>query len=122
MTREATGRADQAAGDYESAILHNPDYAEAYSNLGNLHQRAGRYEQALGQHRQAVSLQPAKPFLRFNLACTYALANQPDAALDELEQALKLGLPTAQLADPDLDSLRRLPRFQTLMNANQQEE
>ena len=122
MTREAVGKLDQAASDYETAILHNPDYAEAYSNLGNLHQRAGRYEQALGQHRQAVSLQPAKPFLRFNLACAYALANQPDAALDELAQALQLGLPASQLADLDLDSLRRLPRFQSLMNANQQEE
>ena len=53
----------------------------------------------------------------YNLACAHALAGQPDAALDSVEQAIAAGLKKrAQYeSDPDLASLRELPRFKALM-------
>jgi hypothetical protein len=53
----------------------------------------------------------------YNLACAHALAGQPDAALDNVERAIGAGFrKRAQYeSDPDLASLRELPRFKALM-------
>ena len=53
----------------------------------------------------------------YNVACLYALEGMTDAALDCLEQALRAGFGHADWIthDPDLESLRALPRFQALL-------
>jgi adenylate cyclase len=52
----------------------------------------------------------------YNVACLYALEGQADLAIDCLEQALRAGFGGGDWIahDPDLDSLRDLPRFQRL--------
>ncbi|MGH9224213.1 MAG: TPR end-of-group domain-containing protein [Acidimicrobiales bacterium] len=54
--------------------------------------------------------------IAYNLACSHARSGQADAALDWLEKAADLGFADASLldGDPDLDSLRSLPRFAAL--------
>lgn len=54
--------------------------------------------------------------LTYNLACFYALSEQPAAALETLPRAFKLdpGLVDWSKADSDLDSLREMPAFQAL--------
>jgi thiol-disulfide isomerase/thioredoxin len=53
----------------------------------------------------------------YNEACTYAVENQPEKALDALAGALDAGLASVDLLanDPELDSIRKSPRFATLM-------
>jgi hypothetical protein len=57
--------------------------------------------------------------ITYNLACFYALDDQPRPALEKLGQALKLnpGLVDWSKEDSDLDSLRELPDFQALYEA-----
>jgi tetratricopeptide (TPR) repeat protein len=54
--------------------------------------------------------------ITYNLACFYALDDQPRLALEKLSQALKLnpGLVDWSKEDSDLDSLHELPDFQAL--------
>ena len=52
----------------------------------------------------------------YNLACFYALNNQPRPAMQKLRQALKLNpdLIAWSKEDSDLDALRALPEYQAL--------
>jgi thiol-disulfide isomerase/thioredoxin len=65
--------------------------------------------------------------LLYNEACTYAIDKQPEKALDALEESIEAGFANAELMaeDPELASIRALPRFKELtrkieQNAEQQ--
>jgi len=53
----------------------------------------------------------------YNLACTYALAHQPNQALDYLERSIKAGFSNYShiTQDPDLATIRNTQRFKTLV-------
>jgi len=44
--------------DYEQAIKLDPNYTEAYYNLGNANQRLNDYESAVVNYSQAIELNP----------------------------------------------------------------
>jgi tetratricopeptide (TPR) repeat protein len=52
------GKLDEAAKCYRHAIELNPNYAEAYTNLGVISQSKGNLNEAAALYRQAVSLNP----------------------------------------------------------------
>ena len=68
---------------------------------------------------RALLISPDNMLMRYNFACTTALyANDPEAALDLLEPVLATATHSAFKAirsDPDMDSLRGLPRFKAMM-------
>ena len=72
---------------------------------------------------RALLIDPDNPVTRFNLACASALRlKDPEAALEVLEPAFKtvtLSMFKAALTDPDLDSLRELPRFKAMVSEAQ---
>jgi tetratricopeptide (TPR) repeat protein len=45
-----------------------PDFAEAYSNLGNLYQEQGRLAEAISNHERSIEINPQSPITSFNLA------------------------------------------------------
>jgi hypothetical protein len=53
----------------------------------------------------------------YNVACIQCLAQQPELALDTLEQAVRVGLTQKEwlVHDSNLDSIRALPRFHAIM-------
>jgi tetratricopeptide (TPR) repeat protein len=51
---EAINDFDSAMRDYNLAIRMNPNYAEAYSNRGNVHRRQGRHEDAIADYDMAL--------------------------------------------------------------------
>jgi tetratricopeptide (TPR) repeat protein len=67
--------------------------------------------------RQALELDPDDSTNLYNLACTLALKNSPDDAMDYLEKSADAGftdfIHIGQ--DSDLESLRELPRFKQFM-------
>ena len=73
-----------------------------------------RAEAVIGQ---ALSLDPTDPVNLYNLACVRARLGKADAAVETLEKAAEAGFTDFVLIgrDPDLDPLRKLPRFQALV-------
>jgi hypothetical protein len=75
---------------------------------------AGNHAAALAKMEAAAGLRPDYPRLLVNLAHLYATLQRPDDALAALQRIADMGLQMNVAADPDLSSLRDLPRFQTL--------
>jgi tetratricopeptide (TPR) repeat protein len=84
--------------------------------------KAGKYPAAIEGFEFLSGELPILPFgctSAYNAACGRALSGEPDKALDWLEKTVSMGLTNRALVekDPDLDSLRTLPRYKTLLEA-----
>lgn len=104
---------------YEVELSRHPENLEALAELGQLHTLRGDWERGLAVDRRLVRLVPEDPTARYNLACSLALLDRTDEALDALEVAVELGYDDGRhlLADEDLASLREHPRFRALVQA-----
>jgi tetratricopeptide (TPR) repeat protein len=102
---------------YESVLRRDSDYASVIELLGALYTRQGRIADGLKMDRRLVKLQPENATARYNLACSLALARRRNAALDELKRAVQLGYRDFDWMqqDPDLETLKRHPEFQSLL-------
>jgi len=102
---------------FEKLLARNGDSVEVVRTLGELVARKGDVRRALELDRRLVALLPDDFLARYNLACSLALAGQPDEAIDSLSTAILLGYDDlAHLeVDPDLDSLRERPDFRALL-------
>ena len=58
---------------YEKAIELKPNYAEAYSNLGNALTNLNRFEEAVSSYETAIELKPN--YAEANYNCGNALVN-----------------------------------------------
>lgn len=121
---EAMGRTEEARGAYADALAvstrHldlNPDDPRAATMRAVSLCRVGRRAEALEWAERALSLDPEDAGVRYNAACLYALAEQPERALECLEAAVEVGFgnPEWLAHDPDLDNLRGEPAFEALM-------
>jgi Flp pilus assembly protein TadD len=102
---------------YETALRFHPDNLEALFSLGNAYTRIGRFEDGLGVDRRLVAMFPENPTVHYNLSCSLALLGRIDDAFGALREAVELGFDDDRLlaTDPDLNGLRKDPRFQQLM-------
>ena len=62
--RQAQGKVEEAKNWYGKAIEIDPDFAEAYTNLGTLYAQEQQWQPAIACYQKAIALQP-------NLASTY---------------------------------------------------
>jgi TolB-like protein/Flp pilus assembly protein TadD len=101
----------------EARLHHFPKDARTRYLGANALAALGEREKALEWARIARSLDPEDCMLIYNLACIHALASDPEEALDCLELAVSSGpvLKAWFINDPDLESIRGLPRFQALI-------
>lgn len=58
--------------------------------------RQGHHQQALQRYQQLIGLDPEQPFAYYEAAKVYRLLGQPDEAMHQLDQALRLALRQAQ--------------------------
>jgi tetratricopeptide (TPR) repeat protein len=74
----------------EKAIREQPDYFEAYNNLGIQHQKLRQWPQAIQAFRRAIECRgdSAKPFL--NLGLVYWEQGEIHSAIESFESARKL--------------------------------
>ena len=103
-------------GIFEEALAANPGDAESLRYLAHAYTIVGRNHDGLCADRRLVELLPGDPRVRYNLACSCALAGCSEEALEVLSEACKLGFADINLLrkDQDLDSLRDHPGFHAI--------
>jgi len=101
----------------EERLDQNPDDVRALYMGANGLVALGQREQGLAWAGRALAIEPDEPMLLYNLACIYGLAREVDRALDCLERAVERGFAHVGWIERDsnLDTLRGLPRFETLL-------
>jgi tetratricopeptide (TPR) repeat protein len=123
---EALGRAAEARDGYRAALAVverymdlEPDDPRAATMRAVALCRLGRRDEGLRWAEQALTLDPQDAGVGYNVACLYALEGAVDAALAQLERVVRAGFRNKEWMerDPDLASLRGLPRFEALLEA-----
>src|SRR5262245_11431746 len=111
------GRWAEAEAAYQRYVNSNPGNAFAWNRLGTSQVQQKKYGDAVRSLERSIEIGGGAAVDFYNLACAYALSGAPDKALDNVERAIAAGFKRrAQYeSDPDLASLRELPRFQELM-------
>jgi tetratricopeptide (TPR) repeat protein len=105
LSFESINDFNSAMRDYNLALRLNDDYAEAYSNRGNLHRRFGRHAEAIADYDMALRnshSQPKYVFVWQGMSLE-ALGKRREA-MDAFRRALALD-PDFKLAKSHLDRL-----------------
>lgn len=112
------------SGDEEGALAALLDILRRFPGDFRLHYeiaytalRLRRLELSILHFERALALESRDPIAHYNHACALALAGRSDAALDALAAAIAGGFKDAEhiREDPDLESLRGMPRFRELL-------
>jgi tetratricopeptide (TPR) repeat protein len=90
QVRASEGDVRGAALAYETAVRFAPDFAEAYSNLGNLYLQSGRRDDALRAFATAIRAKPDLAPVYCNLAAVLIDLGRCDEAIAASETALRL--------------------------------
>ena len=100
----------------EGVVRRDPDYVDALQLLGDHYTQRGRFDEGLNVDERLARLEPKNPLVFYNLACSYSLTEQFDAAALALQKALQFGYSDfAWLAkDPDLKKLRAQPVYREI--------
>jgi tetratricopeptide (TPR) repeat protein len=79
-----------AAGAYGRALELDPDFADAYINLGRLAHEAGRLPEAIQLYQQALERRADDPIAHFNLALATEDHSGAERAIALYQRALEL--------------------------------
>ncbi len=124
--RLATAYADMARGVFARRVAAWPRDPASHVELGTAYALLGRRDDAGREAQVAARLNPIGQdalrgtFWAMELARLYVLIGQYDAALDQLDTLLKIPSPAtvpALRVERTFDPLRKLPRFQALLDA-----
>ena len=80
----------------------------------------GRYEEAIASYDRALKIKPDHVSAHYNKACCYALQDNINLAIENLQQAIALDSTFRDMAktDSDFDKNRSDVRFQRLLEEN----
>ena len=84
------GDLDAAIDSYKQAIKVKPDYAEAYSNMGNSQTDKGDLDAAIDSYKQAIKVKPDYAEAYINMGNALSEKGELDAAIDSYKQAIKV--------------------------------
>jgi tetratricopeptide (TPR) repeat protein len=103
----------------QAILQSNPDDINALEILGNALTRLEEHDKALQIDKKITALKPYDPIAIYNLACSYSNLGNKQAALDALEKAIELGYDdfSYMLKDPDLENVRKHPRFKAILES-----
>ncbi len=101
---------------FEAYVQRDSSSGRAWFNLGYALHYSGEHAKARPAFERAVQLGYRKPTTLYNIACTYAMAGDRDAAFEWLEKSLAAGFELVNYLyhDEDLDGLRDDARFRSL--------
>ncbi len=116
--RRRAGRSEEAELRFLEGLARRlPGEDRVLQALGDLYTRVGHFHKGLSMDRTLVTRRPADPVAWYNLACSHALLEQREQALDALERAVERGYddPGWMQRDDDLRALRGERRFTQLL-------
>ncbi|NLM96074.1 MAG: tetratricopeptide repeat protein [Halanaerobiaceae bacterium] len=86
------GEIDEAIFYYELALEYDPEYAQAYSNLGLAYYKMRRYDKSIENSREAIELTDndiIKASSYYNIAMAYEAMGEWEKALENYRKALE---------------------------------
>jgi len=95
-----------------------PEDTEVLRALADLYTRTGATDEGLRVDERLSHLCSEDPLVWYNLACSFALSERKDDALDALARAMELGYDDYEWMkkDTDLSLLRGDPRFESMLD------
>ena len=81
------GKNTEAIRELQAALAQNPQFAEAWFNIGIAHQRTGNLNAAEEAYRKTLEIKPDMTVAMVNLAEVHRLKGEFDRALDLLQRA-----------------------------------
>lgn len=114
---------ERALADFaraEALGLRDPDL---HFDRGLLLLRRGRYTRAVADFETHLALRPDSPAAIYNIACAHSLMGDVEEGFRRLAASLDAGFDDADHArgDPDLENLRKDPRFEPLITSGETE-
>ena len=112
------GRLNRAKMWYEKALIADPGSVVALNNLGVLLIKDKNYPAARSRFEKATRLKPGYVDPYYNLACLFALTDQPEQALRYLKRAISIH-PEVKIwakKDADLGNLHNLAGFKDVVD------
>ena len=118
LTRKEIRELDVKISFMEGLVRRDPRYVEAFQILGDHYTQRGRYDNSLEVDKKLSRLEPRNPLVFYNLACSYSLNREFDAAATALGKALSLGYRDFKwlARDPDLRQLRKHPSYRLVQD------
>ena len=112
------GRLNSAKMWYEKALIADPGCVVALNNLGVLFIKDKNYPAARSSFEKAIRLKPEYVDPYYNLACLFALTDQPEQALRYLKRAVSIDPQVKEWAkkDTDLENLHNLAGFENIVD------
>ena len=109
---------------FEDLIQDDQDFIDALIPLADAYTRKGWFDKGLRLDEKLAGLKPSDPFILYNLSCSYALLNQEKKALEALKRALDFGYEDLNWMeeDPDLEALRKVDGYKSLIRSYFPEE
>ena len=90
MALKKQDRINEAIEHFKKTIDIDPQFTEAYNNLGNAYNTLGKYKEAITQYEMAVKFSPNSPKTHINLGNALAKRWQLEEALLHYGEALRL--------------------------------
>ncbi len=109
---------DSALSYLRKAVEMDSSSYLAVHGLGLTYHAMLLYDSAIAYIQKAILLDPAKGKTYFELACSYAMNNQPEQAILYLTQAYQRGYKNTEalFTDPDLEGLKNQKGYQDLLD------
>jgi len=116
LSRQEQRNLDIEISFLEGVTRRDPEYVDALQILGDDYTRRGKFEQGLMVDLRLAQLRPSDPLVHYNLGCSLALTDRPDAAFESLNRALDAGYRDFRWMskDPDLALFRKHPLYRKL--------
>jgi tetratricopeptide (TPR) repeat protein len=83
------GKVDDAISHYQQAIAHDPDFFEAYHQLGTVLKKQKRWADAANAFERVVELQPDFPWGHYFLGTMCLRMGKPQDAVPHLQNAIQ---------------------------------
>lgn len=85
-----SGDNKKAEVNYLKAIEHDPEFVEAYDNLGRVYRSMGNYDKAIEYYKKSIEMYPSGQMAHQNLAVVYGIQKDYIGALKEYQALLEI--------------------------------